>query len=237
MLLPALADGQIGFVLDAKIVSKQWFKEMPTASQPLPMLEPAIVCGVSDAVLLKKALGEYRAIFNDAIAKVRELVPNLEIPDWVKIPEPETRKTKDGTIYSYQLPATWGVDKQIAPNLALSDKVMVTSISPDQSQRLLAGTPLKVKSGPLADLKQPLAAAAYFNWPALVDAVGPWVEYGFTQYATLSGQQPAALNETLKQVRTVMDVLKVFRGISSVTYFEDKVLVTHTVTVIEDLPK
>src|SRR5262249_44583427 len=58
MLLPALADGQIGFVLDAKITSKRWFKIMPESDQPLPMLEPALILGVSDADLLRKACAE-----------------------------------------------------------------------------------------------------------------------------------------------------------------------------------
>jgi hypothetical protein len=39
MLLPALANGQTGFALDAKSTSKRWFEGMPEAEQPLPMIE------------------------------------------------------------------------------------------------------------------------------------------------------------------------------------------------------
>ncbi len=41
MLLPGLADGQTGLVIDAKLSSRLWFKQMPKSAAPLPMIEPA----------------------------------------------------------------------------------------------------------------------------------------------------------------------------------------------------
>src|SRR5262249_34893665 len=52
LLLPALADGQMGLVLDAQMTSKQWHQMMPASDKPLPILEPAIIVGVSDAAKL-----------------------------------------------------------------------------------------------------------------------------------------------------------------------------------------
>ena len=48
-LLPALADGQIGLVIDTKLKSKRFFRAMPAVADPLPMAEPALIFGVSDA--------------------------------------------------------------------------------------------------------------------------------------------------------------------------------------------
>ena len=84
MLQPAMADGQHAFVLDAKITSRRWFTGMPQEG-PLPMLEPALVYGVSDADLLKKGVGEYRAVADEVMAKIREknpeaLPPGLQNP-------------------------------------------------------------------------------------------------------------------------------------------------------------
>ena len=39
----------------------------------------------------------------------------------------------------------------------------------------------------------------------------------------------------LKQVRTVLKVLKVFKGTTSATYYEDGMQVTHSESVIRDL--
>ena len=40
MLLPALADGQIAFVIDGKWTSKQWFPELDQGGKELPMFCP-----------------------------------------------------------------------------------------------------------------------------------------------------------------------------------------------------
>jgi hypothetical protein len=240
MLLPSLADGQTGLVLDAKIKSKQWFRGMPESDTPLPMLEPALVLGVSDADLLRRAFAEYRAIGNDAIAKVREVAGD-RVPD-VQIPEPETRKVANGTIYFYPIPNVLGLDEQISPNAGLSEGVAILAIAQSQTERLLARHPLKVDGGPLADLNLPLVAATHVNCAEVVNAVGPWVEYGIQQgyrrqraEGAERGGDDAGAADVLAQVRTVLEVLKVFRSYSSITYFEGGALVTHRETVIRDV--
>ena len=184
-LLPALADGQVGLVLDAKIRSKQWIRGIPASDEPLPMLEPALVFGVSDAALLKHAMSEYRSILNDAIAEVREMVPIIPA---LEIPEPETKKMKSGTLYFYPVPQFIGLDPQIAPSAGLSSHVGVLAISEQHSERLLARTPLKVSTGPLINPKQHLAGALYFDWPQLIDAATPWVDFGLSA----AGPKPLA---------------------------------------------
>jgi hypothetical protein len=264
MLLPALADGQAGLVLDAKIKSKQWFPGMPPTEHALPMLEPALIFGVSDEGLLRGAFDQYRVTANETIAKVREMVPL--VPEF-EIPPPESRKVKGGTLYYYPIPAFLGIDPQISPNAGVSNKVVVLTIAQRHSERLLARTALKTNGGPLADINRPLATAVYVDWPALVDTLTPWVEFGIhaggvqkmfgeptaskatkNQVASrdrvvLADSDEARQKEALQkatqdiagQVRTVLEVLKVFRGYSSCSYLEDGVLVTHSEMVIRDL--
>jgi hypothetical protein len=243
-LLQALADGQTGFVLDAKIRSKQWIRGIPASDEELPMLEPAIVLGVSDATLLKQAMTDYRSIINDAIAQIRETVP---IVPAFEIPEPKTMKVKSGTIYFYPLPQFIGLDPQIVPNAGLSAHVAALTISKQHSERLLSRTPLNVSSGPLAVANRPLAGAFYLDWPELVDSVTPWVDFGLHA----AGPKPLAglLDEPedgkgkgenegeglRKQVHALLSVLKTFRGETSAAYLEDGILVTHSETVFKDL--
>jgi hypothetical protein len=241
-LLPALADGQVGFVLDAKIRSKQWIRGIPASDNPLPMLEPAILFGVSDAELLKQAMSDYRSIINDAIMQVREAIP---IVPAFQIPEPKTTKVKSGSLYFYPLPQFIGLDPQIVPNAGLSAHVAALAISKQHSERLLSRVPLSMSGGPLADVSRPLAGAFYFNWPELVDAARPWVDFGLHA----AGPNPLAgiLDETAggkgenegeglrKQVHAFLDVLKALRGSTSATYLEEGVLVTHSETVVKDL--
>ena len=238
MLLPALADGQAGLVMDAKWKSKQWQKDMPPSDTPMPMLELALLAGVSDAPLLEKAMRSYAKIIEDGIAKAREIAPKGEIPP-VKLPEPEVKTLEVGKLFLYHLPADWKIDPQVVPTAGLSSKVGVLALSSGHAERLLASKPLKVEGGPLADTKRPLAGASYFSMPAFVDAVTPWVLFGLRQaplekLAPGAGDEITARDNVLKQVRTVLEVLKVFRVSTSATYVEDGVLITHSETVVRD---
>jgi hypothetical protein len=235
MLLPALADGQAGLVVDAKLTSRQWFARLPVTDRSLPILEPAGIIGVSDADLLRKSLTEYREIVNDLVMKLHEAMPN--IPDY-QIPEPENRKAKNGTLYFYALPADWGINERIAPTFGLSSEVAAVTISRDHAQRLLAAIPLKIEGGPLAELNRPRAMATYFNWAGVIQALTPWVEQGLRAAGVDPSEKVEVGDESwkgvLRQVPTVLEVLQVFRSYSSSTYFEGSVLVTHSETRIED---
>jgi hypothetical protein len=232
LLLPALADGQKAFVIDGKLTSKQWIQALPPTDKPLPIPELAVVVGVSDAAKLRKAFAEYRAVINEMMAKLHEL--QGDIPD-IQIPEPQTSKLKNGTMYSYPLPQELGIDSQLLLNAGLSDKVAVVTLSQKHTERLLAATPLKANSRLLAETSKPLAGASYCNWEGMVTMLTPWVEYGVNFALQFRGGGADAESIT-SQVKTGLDVLKVLRSYSSLTYFEDKVLVTHSETVISDLP-
>src|SRR5262249_39736695 len=146
--------------------SKQWVAGMPPSDKPLPLLEPALVFGVSDPALLRKAMGEYRTILNEMIAKVSELSP-VPVPE-ISIPEPKTRQVKDGTLYYYDLPAELGLDAQFLPNAGLGGKVATLALTPAQSERLLERSAFKPDGGPLANLDRPLAGATYVSWSGLI---------------------------------------------------------------------
>jgi hypothetical protein len=230
-----MKDGQSAFVFDARLKSKQWFGGMPEAKQELPLPEIAFVFGVSDAGLLKKAFTEYRDIINDAL----QIASNATggIFGKLELPPPQTRQVKGGTIYFYPLPNQLiGLDERIVPNAGLSAHVLALALSVEQTERLLANRPLKAKSAVLDDLKRPLASAVYFDWAGFVDAATPWVVYALQQAVPDEGNPtPFDKASIIKQVRTVLDVLKVIRSYSSVTYFDGNVLVTHSETVIEDV--
>ncbi len=239
LFLPALADGQTALVLDAKWKSKQWSKAMPELEKAMPGPEIGFVFGVSDAASLRKALAEYRVIVNDALVKIRSWPGAEKFAGDFQIPELKSEKTKAGTLYSYPLPEELGMDAQVAPTAGLSDKVAVLTASKEHAERLLARNPLKVEGGPLADLDRPLVAAVYCDWAGIVDALSPWVEWGANEALESQGaDMPAKTREgVVRQVRTVLSVLKCYSGASSATTLEDGVLTTHSESVFRDLEK
>lgn len=236
MLIPALADGQAGFVLDGKLRTRQLVRILPPTDQPMPMIEPAVVIGVSDAKLLLGACREYRAVLTGLLDAVRQIEPDA-VPKQFTIPEPEVTESRLGTVYSFRLPAEWGLDEKIVPNFGLSETVAVLSASHDHTRRLLRATPLEV-GGVLAESDRPLAMAAVLDWAALIDAVTPWVDLVVEMTAAAPpGGDPAQPDSIRSQVHTVLEVLKVLRSVTSESYFEDGALVTHTLTRIRDVPK
>jgi hypothetical protein len=236
LFLPSLT-GQWAFVLDAKITSKRWQENMPEMDKPAHMAEPAIVVGVRDAAKLRKAFADYRTTLNDLISKLHEQVPLF--PD-NEIPEAESRKVQGGTLFLYPLPEEWGFDKQILPNAGLGDDLAVITIDQSHTERLLSATPLKVQGGPLADLQKPRVGAVYFDWSGLITAASPWVQLavktGMSQNVSQEGEEidAARLDSTLKQVRTILDLLRCLRTYSSSCVLDGKTLVTHNELMVQD---
>jgi hypothetical protein len=223
MLLPALADGQGALVLDAKLKSKQLHQAMPPAEKALPILEPAMVLGVSDAELLRKAFKEYRAIANEFIAALGQFVPGGIA---FEIPAPETKDVMGGSLYYYPLQAV-GLDPQITPTAGLSKNVAAFTISHDHAKRLLTKTPPRTGGPVKAD--QPCASAFYLDWAGLMDAVAPWADYGL--------QHAGVDNNITEQVQAVLEILKVFRSATGVTYLEGDVVVSHAEMIFRDLDR
>jgi hypothetical protein len=220
-------------VVDARSKSKQWFEQMPESEEELPMAEIAIVMGVSDAKLVAKGFQEYYAVAQEIADKLHELLPDA-IPEF-KLPEPETSKAGGGTLYFYPLPEELKIDEKITPNAGLSDQVLVVSTSRTLSERILASKPLTVKKGLLAKRTDPLASASLFNWPALVDALEPWINYGIEQQ--MEDAEDDDVKKIEDQVETGLEILRCFRGCVSTTYFENKAVVTHRESTWQDLEK
>ena len=196
MLLPALADGQIGLVFDAKLMSKKYQAAMPASAKPLAMLEPALVLGVSDAPLLEQAIARYWKIANgllDAWQQIPDLKRDANIPKGLKdfkIPVAEKTQIAQGTMYSYALPKPWGVDHRILPNAGLSNNVAVLTIS-RAICATLAGRAAADRR-PLVGDRSSFVRRRGVNFAGLVDAVAPWVDYALDQAAAENPRAPIA---------------------------------------------
>ena len=233
MLLPALADGQIGFVVDAKFTTNHFIESLPPTDKPMPMIEPAVLVGVSDASLLEKAFHEYWAIANGLVDVLRG-IEDTKIPADFKIPAARAIQTPQGTIYAYDLPKPWGVDPQVLPNAGLSKSVAAVSLSRGHTERLLGATPPSV-AGRTLPTDRPLAGAVAMDFAGLIDGITPWIDLGIDKVGQQREAGGVAVESVRQQVHTLLDVLKVFRGFVAEMYCEDKALVTHTRTELRDV--
>jgi hypothetical protein len=220
-------------VLDAKWKSKRWHASMPETDSELPMPELGVILGVSDSTKFEQALEGYRIATNKLLAKARGQIPAGAIPgaDFdFEIPKPKFEKDGGNTYAYYPIPAEWGLDRQFQPTGGLSKRVAVLTLSREHAERLLNETPLQTGSRVLADTGRPLDSAFYLNWAGMVDAASPWV-----QFLIRSGLVPAEGERTEQISGKVMQLLKVFRSYSSVTYREGKATVTHSEAIFGDV--
>ncbi|MFT3882620.1 MAG: hypothetical protein QM703_23575 [Gemmatales bacterium] len=227
-LIPALADGQSGFVVDNKLLSTQWHREMPASKSPLPLLEPAIIMGVSDRQKLIQSSVDVRTIFNGIAKYVHELQPD-HIPS-IHWPAPESMQIEEGNLYWYAFPDELQIDGRLKPSAGLSKNVCALTVSNEHALRLLQSKPLQIDGGPLADQSRKLGGATVFKMAGLVETAEPWVDY------ILQNPEMKEMQKHAKDVRTIMQSLKLFHTYSSATYLENKATVTHSEWRLKDLP-
>jgi hypothetical protein len=231
-LLPSLGDGQSGLVVEGKLKVEQVAAMAPAFDKPMPLPEVALVLAIRDADQFAQALNEYRQILNEVLGRLHEEKPG-EVPD-VEISDAQWDDIPGGTLYHCPLPAEAGIDKRIAPCVALSDDVAVLSLSLEQAKRLLKATPLKV-GGALSKPSKPRAAAFVFQWAALLDTAKPWLKLGTEE--VLKKECPTAedADKIRPQAQTAVELLQVFRTLTGETYFDHDALVRHQVVELRDV--
>lgn len=243
----ALADGQVGFILDGKTKIKKPQATLPASAEPLPILEPAIVLPLADRKLFVEGLNDLFALGDDLVAALRKVDADA-VPAGYEIPAPEKEKVEGGSVWSFAIPDA-GLDEQIKPSIAVGDKAAVFSLVPSQGARLLI--PSKLETGAkLSAFKEPLATAAALDVPALIDTIEPWIVYvtrygavqqeeGFVDSETeLSGSNETdQVTEALEHVRVVLEAARCLKEAVAETAERDGATVTHWRNLIRDMPK
>ncbi|MFM9025096.1 MAG: hypothetical protein ACKON7_07115 [Planctomycetaceae bacterium] len=246
-LMPALADGQVGLVLDGTARTKKPQRDLPASAEPLPVPEPAIVLPLKDAKLFKEGLNDLFALGDETVATVRALDP-AALPPGYAVPDPEKAKVEAGTVWSFALPDS-GLDDQIRPAIGVGEKAAVFSLVTKQAARLLGAAKLET-GAQLSTFEEPLAGAAAVDVAGVVDLLKPWVVYA-TRYGSVhereglvdadaeltAADENERVKEALKHVDVVADVAKCLRAAVAETGFRDGALVTHWRNIIRDLPK
>ena len=245
-ILPALADGQIAFVIDGKSTTKRPHVALPSAAEPLPLLEPAIVLGLDDPKLFREGMSDLFELADELVDAIREINPDA-VPAEYRVPEPVKTKTEGGSLWSFPIAAS-GLDEKVQPSIGVGDDAAVLSFIPVQAGRLLLESRLETGSQ-LSKFEEPLVGAAALDVAGLVDAVQPWVVY-LTRYGCAqqrdgivdseSEMGPDDENEmakdVLSQAKVVFEAVKSLRAAVAETSMQSDAMVTHWQNVIRDMP-
>ncbi len=243
----AVADGQVGLVLDGKTTIKKPQAALPASAEPLPLVEPAIVLPLADRKLFVEGLNDLFELGDDLVAAMRKFDPD-SVPAGYEVPAPMKTKVEGGSVWSFAIPDA-GLDKELAPAIAVGDKAAVFSLVPAQAGRMLVERKLETGAA-LATFREPLAGAAALDFPALVDAIEPWIVY-FTRYGCVQQRDgevdPDAelskadendkATEALEHVKVALEAARCLKAAVVETAPRDGATVTHWRNLIRDLPK
>jgi len=245
-ILPSLADGQLAFVIDGKSSTKRLHQSLPSAAQPLPLVEPAIVLGLADPKLFRDGMSDLFELADEVVDAVREMNPDA-LPAEYRVPEPVKTKVEGGTLWSYPL-ADSGLDEKVQPSIGVGESAAVLSLVPKQAGRLLVKTRLETGSQ-LAKFEEPLVGAAALDFAGLIDAIQPWVVY-LTRYGCVQQREGTVdpeselgpddendqAKDALAQAKVVFEVIKSLRVAVAETSMQSDAMVTHWRNVIRDMP-
>jgi len=245
-LAAAVADGQVGFLFDAKGSAAKLQRDLPASDEPLPVPEAAIVLPLADAKLFKDGLNDLFALTDKVVDAARALDPDA-IPEGYRVPEPEKTRADAGTVWSFALPRS-GIDDQVRPAIGVGDGAAVFCFAPAHAARVLDDAELTTGRD-VTRFEQPLATAAAIDVAGLFSALEPWVIFA-GRYAGVQSREGsvdsdrtlAAADETpevrdaLAHVRVVFEVMRCLREVVAETSSRDGALVTRWQNVIRDLP-
>jgi hypothetical protein len=245
-LVPALADGQVGLVIDSKTKVKRPHRDLPASADQLPLPEPAIVLPLRDAKLFRDGLSDVFALSDELVDTLEAIDPDA-VPDGYRVPDPEKTKVEAGSIWSFALPRS-GLDDAVRPAIGVGERVAVFSLVPKQAGRLLAGNRLET-GAQLTTFEEPLAAGAALDFAGLVDTLEPWIAY-LARYGSMqqrdgvvdaaaelsAADENEQAKDALRHVDVVLDVARCLRAAVAETAVQNDATVTHWRNVIRDLP-
>jgi len=244
-IVPSLADGQVGLVLDAKSKSKRPHRDLPGSAEPLPLIEPAIVLPLADEKRFRSGLSDVFQLADELVAALRRLKAE-GIPADYRVPAPQKDKVETGTVWTFPLPGA-GLDTAVAPAIGIGDKAAVFSLVPRQASRLLAASRLQTAPGKPFD--EPLASAAVVDVAGTLETLRPWIIYA-GRYAAVANRQggvaataelsaddetPQA-REVLETVSGLLDACQCLRSAARETTVEDDAVISRWRTVVRDMP-
>ena len=242
--LPSLKNGQFGLVLDGKATTTKIQADLPSSSEPLPLIEPAIVLSLDDDKLFREGLSDIFALSDKVLSVIREIDEDDNIPSEYRIPDPEEQEVEEGNLWTFALPES-GLDEQIQLSIGVGKNAAVFSFTPTQAERILTSSPLQLEG----DFSQNLAAAAILDWVAFANLLEPWATYvircgGMQQEkgrldpdSTIGpDSETEEVTDALKQLATIFDVVRCLKSATAKTSIEEDATVTRWQNRIEDLP-
>lgn len=220
-ILPALDEREGLFSVAAQWTTPELMVDLPPPSKPLPLPEVAIAVSLRNRDQFLAGCKELYEVFDKVVDLVRELQPE-SLPDGYTVPRPEQEELAGSTRFYYQ-EFSQGAFEGFEPQVIVSNDTVVVGYSARQALDLIQEKPLATRPAWLSP-EMPVASVSLFDMAGMVDAVSPWMEFGF-QLVLGDLDTPVSMEDG--PIPTGGDIIQIWECLSSL----GKVAAT---TVIDD---
>lgn len=237
MLLPGLADGSWGIQFDIEsIVLPDEVRAMaPFDVISIPTV--SLVLGVSERPKVEAAGKELVRIVEDMKPVLQDIAkdrgPDAEpIPD---IPEPDVSATETGVVLAFPVPGKEADESPAyALALGLSDTAMIVARNKEVATKRLDSQKCEIEVLGMQD--KSLGSVTYFSFVEVIGLLESYVDLGMRVAAEQDPQLAQQISAMKDGGGFVFDLLRCFRGTTTVTYEEDTAIVTHYEVRFADVP-
>lgn len=226
---PSLEDNESLFAGAASWAINQ-LPDLPPSQKPLPLPEMAIACRLADRELFLEGCDDMYGVFDEIVNLIREMEPDA-IPAGYTVPRPiESDAGLGATKFTYSELSEAVPLPGFAPQLVVSDEVLIVGYSDRQVQSMLESRDLTARPAWVTP-ESPVAAVSYVDLAGMFASVRPWAEYGLSMTgmpldAPLSDQPgPIPTGNDLLQIWDCLQALG--KVAASTTVTEEGVTVSH----------
>jgi hypothetical protein len=220
-ILPALDEHEGLFTFSAQWTTQELSVDLPPPNKPLPLPEFAAAIKLRNRDQFLSGCRDLYGVFDKVIELVREFQPD-SLPEGYNVPRPQQEELAGSTRFFYPEFSQWAFEG-FEPQVIVSNDTVVVGYSARQALDLIQEKPLATRPAWLSP-EMPVAGVSLVDMAGMVNAVSPWLEYGF-QLVLGDLDTPVSMNDG--PIPTGAEIVQIWECLSSL----GKVAAT---TVIDD---
>jgi hypothetical protein len=190
-ILPSLDEFEGLLSVAAQWSTPELTLDLPPPAKPLPLPEISVAVKLRNRDQFLTGCKEIYGVFDKVVDLVREVQPD-SLPAGYSVPRPQQEELAGATRFYYEgFPQ--GAFEGFEPQVIVSNDTVVLGYSSRHVLDVIQVRPLATRPAWFAP-EMPVASMSLINIAGMVDAVSPWLEFGF-QILVGDLDTPVMMNE------------------------------------------
>ncbi len=176
-ILPSIDENESLLSISSLWTTNEVSLDLPPAETPLPLPELGLAIKVRDRDQFLSGCSELFGVFDKVVEIVRDFNPD-SVPANYSVPRPEREDIAGATRFFYSELSQGFPIEGFQPQVIVGNDTIVMGYSERQVTDLVTEQPLATRPAWL-ESDTPVAAMSMVDWTGMVNAVTPWLTYGF----------------------------------------------------------